>query len=407
LATGDVTAALRERSTEVAHRWRAALVDVLDLERDAVLPPGDANRIARLVAHVLEAEEAPLLPQGAMLPADVRETLREYARLRIAQLYGLDQVLSELALLQDLWFEALHEESPVGVRAADLVTTAAQVASGTQRLTAALAALWQDEIDARRASEDSDLFVRALGHEVQDPLNAAIVAAEVLAEDDGALDPARRRAMLQTVPRNLRRTCDLIGAIRLLARPDEDEDGRRRLRPLDTLVDQVLDDLRPLADHHQVLLAVDGALPGASVDGLRLHLVLRNLLDNAIRYSDGRKSSRWVRVTARTDGGRCRIEVADNGMGIPEAEQDRVFDRAYRVQRSEGAAVAGKGLGLAIVREALRQMGGRIQLDSRDGIGSTFTLAVPLLDEPASGRRARTDAADGVQSPSHGGLTAG
>jgi signal transduction histidine kinase len=113
------------------------------------------------------------------------------------------------------------------------------------------------------------------------------------------------------------------------------------------------------------------------VDPLRLHQVIENLVSNALKFSpSGGRVQVLVRVT---DQGQT-WEVSDQGQGIPEAEQGRIFERFYRAQAAK--AKPGTGLGLAIVKHLCRLMGGEVTLDSRPGAGATFRVMLPPQTEP-------------------------
>ena len=110
-------------------------------------------------------------------------------------------------------------------------------------------------------------------------------------------------------------------------------------------------------------------------DGERLRQVVANLLDNAIKYSPG---GGRVEVRVGMRGGSGTIEVADQGLGIPAHEQQRIFEKFYRLDPSMTRGIGGSGLGLYISRELVRQMGGEILVKSQLGDGSTFTVLLPL-----------------------------
>jgi two-component system sensor histidine kinase SenX3 len=116
-------------------------------------------------------------------------------------------------------------------------------------------------------------------------------------------------------------------------------------------------------------------------------MALRNLIDNAIKYSPGRSA---VRVNWAQDAGRVAIRVSDSGLGIPEAEQERVFQKFVRGEAAMNAKVNGTGVGLSMVRQIVLGHGGEIRLESRVGEGSTFTLILPspASASPAEGARA-------------------
>jgi signal transduction histidine kinase len=102
---------------------------------------------------------------------------------------------------------------------------------------------------------------------------------------------------------------------------------------------------------------------------------LSNLVDNAIKYSGARKA---LRVTAAVVEGELRLSVADEGIGIAPAEHARIFEKFYRVGRSDTQGRRGSGVGLALVRHVAEAHGGRVTVESRPGAGSRFTLALPV-----------------------------
>jgi len=120
----------------------------------------------------------------------------------------------------------------------------------------------------------------------------------------------------------------------------------------------------------------------ADTDAPRLHQVVSNLLENAIKYSP-RGGQIQLRVAKR--GGYGAIDVADQGLGIPAEEQDRIFEKFYRLDPDMARGVGGSGLGLHIARELIRRMNGTITVSSQAGSGSTFTILLPLAPTPSAG----------------------
>jgi signal transduction histidine kinase len=125
-------------------------------------------------------------------------------------------------------------------------------------------------------------------------------------------------------------------------------------------------------------------MPEVTVDVGRLELVLINLISNAIKYSDPAKPERLVHVVGGTDAdGSCRIEVRDNGIGIPRDAIGVIFRRFTRVPNGDSShKVNGVGLGLSIVDDCIRAMGGCIEVESTEGQGTTFVIHLPSA--PAS-----------------------
>ena len=151
---------------------------------------------------------------------------------------------------------------------------------------------------------------------------------------------------------------------------------------LDTVVAEAVDRCRMKANARGITLASVGSR-GLSVLGDEDLLVtaLRNLLENAVAYSPER--TRVVVAVNRTPEGYAEINVADQGIGIPERDLERIFERFYRVDPARSRATGGTGLGLAIVKHVMAAHNGRVTVRSVEGSGSTFTLFIPLRSEHA------------------------
>ena len=118
------------------------------------------------------------------------------------------------------------------------------------------------------------------------------------------------------------------------------------------------------------------------VDSLQVVSALTNLLENGVKYSD---AGTEVTLDVRLDDADLTFEVRDQGIGIPPADRDRIFERFYRVDPARSRATGGTGLGLAIVRHVARNHDGDVQVDSREGEGSTFTLRLPRAEPTVVG----------------------
>jgi two-component system, OmpR family, phosphate regulon sensor histidine kinase PhoR len=135
--------------------------------------------------------------------------------------------------------------------------------------------------------------------------------------------------------------------------------------------------LRLFAERQGLRLVVDvpDGLPKVRGDEARIGQVVVNLLHNAVKFSA--EGGGEVSVRARADGGEVVVSVADEGIGIPKADQGRIFERFYKVDRARVRG-GGTGLGLSIARNVLQQHGGRIWVESEEGVGSTFSFALPI-----------------------------
>jgi two-component system phosphate regulon sensor histidine kinase PhoR len=145
---------------------------------------------------------------------------------------------------------------------------------------------------------------------------------------------------------------------------------------VEPVVHEVIESFRhPL---HQQGFTVDVSiapdLPDVPLDGQALKQALANLLDNAMKYSADRRK---IRVVARRDGDGIAVEVADEGIGIPISERERIFEKFYRIGRSETQGRRGSGVGLALVKHIVEAHRGRVTVDGAPGEGSRFTLHLP------------------------------
>ena len=227
-------------------------------------------------------------------------------------------------------------------------------------------------------------------HELRTPLTAIQGMSEVLAQFD--VDPDRRREMHLAINEESKRLARMIDEYLDITRL---EAGARPLRKttlrVDTLVERVLLLLGPLASSHSIPLTTefDTDLPVVIADPDLLAQAVTNVIANAIKYSP---PSGEIRVSVRTDGSDLVIEVADKGYGIASEDVERIFEKFYRVPRVESADEPGTGLGLAFVREIMDSHGGYVTVESEVGVGSTFTLRLPVelkdgnnLKKPADG----------------------
>jgi heavy metal sensor kinase len=257
--------------------------------------------------------------------------------------------------------ERLHERLPVGDAADEL---------------GRLARVFNETLDRlERSFEELRRFTADASHELRTPLTALRTVGEVALRGD--LDAAAARDVIGSMLEETDRLARLIDSLLTLSRADA---GRVQLHsePTDLaeLAREVSGQLRVLAEEKRQTLEVDatGAVV-ASVDRLVLRQAVVNLVDNAIKYGPACSSIR-VEVRHHRQGG-ATIAVRDEGPGIAPEHQGRVFDRFYRVDKGRSRSEGGVGLGLAIAKWAVEANGGKIELTSEVGRGSTFTITVP------------------------------
>jgi len=233
-------------------------------------------------------------------------------------------------------------------------------------------------------------FSRLVSHEIRQPLGVLQVLARVLHLREGDEESAR---LIETLERNVVRLGEVAGKLERLARLTRRTDAaapNEQQVDLSAVAQDVAGQLRDMADARGVVLDVDARLPTLAADAGRVELVLMNLLANAVKYSDPGKGSRVVSIECDGDDGCARVRVRDNGIGIPKAKLDTIFEQFVRAHAhlDDELGAQGLGLGLSIVRESMEAMGGLVAVESVDGEGTTFTL-----EWPGPARRQRSGSA--------------
>ncbi len=219
-------------------------------------------------------------------------------------------------------------------------------------------------------------FVANASHELKTPVTGIRALADSL-HLAMERDPDRARSMVERIQLESTRLSQLVRDLLDLARLEEGADDRVRQRvDLLALCEQQIDRLRLVAEQQQVEVFMVGDGQG-SVVGIPedLKLIVGNLIDNAIQYND---PGGLVTVAVGPRGSGMFVEVVDNGIGIPESDQDRIFERFYRVDKARSRAAGGTGLGLSLIRHAVERHGGNVSVTSVLGEGSTFTVELPV-----------------------------
>ena len=234
--------------------------------------------------------------------------------------------------------------------------------------------LAEDLTEASRVDAVRRDFVANVSHELKTPIGALSLLAEAVLSS--AEEPEAVRHFAGRMEAEAGRLSALVGDLIDLSRL-QGEDPLKDAEPvsLDAVIAEAVDAARLLAQTAQIEVVVGGTT-GLQVLGVEAHLVtaLRNLLTNAISYSP--RGTR-VAVASRLANNVVEISVTDQGMGIPENELHRVFERFYRVDQARSRVTGGTGLGLSIVKHVAENHGGEVGVWSVLGEGSTFTLRLP------------------------------
>ena len=243
--------------------------------------------------------------------------------------------------------------------------------------------LVEDRTEARRVEEVRRDFVANVSHELKTPVGALHLLAEAV--HDAADDPDAVRHFAQRMQRESMRLTTLVQEIIDLSRLQV-ADALHPPEPveIDDVVAEAVDRCRLAANAKQMDVVIGGDSGGVVYgDHALLVTAVRNLVDNAIAYSP---ESTRVGVAVRRVGGLVEIGVSDQGIGIPAVEQERIFERFYRIDPARSRATGGTGLGLSIVKHVAANHGGEVTLWSVPSQGSTFTLRLPESVHPLTGQ---------------------
>lgn len=219
-------------------------------------------------------------------------------------------------------------------------------------------------------------FVSNVSHELKTPLTSMKVLADsLLAQEDVPVELYKE--FMGDITEEIERENNIINDLLSLVKMDKtSSDLNVKSENINELVERILKRLRPIAALRNIELVFESFRPvTADVDEVKLTLAISNLVENAIKYN---KENGWVQVSLNADHKYFYVKVADSGMGIPQESLDHIFERFYRVDKSHSKEISGTGLGLAIARNAVITHRGAIKVHSEEGVGTTFTVHVPL-----------------------------
>jgi two-component system sensor histidine kinase SenX3 len=258
-----------------------------------------------------------------------------------------------------------------------LALTTVPVADGDRVLGAV--AVIEDVSERRRLEAVRRDFVANISHELKTPVGALGLLAEALsAEDDSEVSRRLADRMTDEAFRVARTIDDLLDLSRIEAEPSVGAE----VAAVSAVVGDAEERVGPVAHGRSIRVEIDVPKRHAVRGDFRqLVSAVANLLENACKYSDVGST---VSVRSRADGSWVEIDVVDAGVGIPERDLERVFERFYRVDRARSRETGGTGLGLAIVRHVAANHGGEVRVRSAEGEGSVFTLRLPAGPGPVA-----------------------
>ncbi len=375
-----------------AELQRAALLltSTTDREQLAIEVAGAARRLLHATSCALLLEEEGTPPTVAAVAGVPPADLDEAERLAVTAEVGTEAPWVEdgrlvvplpvhgggRAGVLVVWLDDPHLDAEEEDLARAIAAFAGAALRNARRLELErqLVTELQQTLDARRD------FVASVSHELRTPLTSIAGFTETLRHHGDRLDPDRRADLLGRVGRHAAELGDLVDELLELASLERGVGSDPALQVVDlpATVDEIVSELEHVTRGWQV--HVDVARVAVYADPSLLRRTLVNLLSNAVKFSE--PGTRIV-IDAAVEGPWARIEVADQGIGLPPWEASHVFDPFFRARSSVSNAVRGSGIGLALVARYVRAMGGEVAVRSQPGEGSTFAFTLPTTLPPS------------------------
>jgi signal transduction histidine kinase len=234
----------------------------------------------------------------------------------------------------------------------------------------------QDITNLKELDRIRSEFVATVSHDLRTPLTNILGYVELLPRA-GPLNE-QQQEFIGRVRDSMEAITELIGDLLDIGRIEAGYDLEMAPCDLVEVIEETVDNFRSQAREKRQDLRWQPpeTLPQVQGNTRTLRQVMENLLSNAIKYT---QEGGWIAVSAGLEQGYVVVRVADNGIGIPPAQQPHIFDRFYRVESDETAGISGTGLGLAIVKAVIEKHNGRVWVESKPGVGSAFCFILPVL----------------------------
>jgi len=376
---------LRESREELTSRWLDRISARVSLDPVSVFP---TDGLLDHVPVLIDGIAAYVADPASVVSADmvVVDKARELGALRHAQGFDQYQILKEFEVLGGILLTFVGEvatNADAECDRADLLACAQRVFHAVSLIQQATSTQFFQLVTDQVAEREDRLraFNRALTHEFRNRIGAALGAGLILGMPD--LADGKREELAALVVRNVRGMQGVLDNLVELSLIDRKSRQQRHVR-LPQAAFEVTRELREMARAQGIAFRIADDMPDVEVAAAAVELCLTNLISNSIKYSDPAEPERWIEVRARielsgnagTSGEReVIIEVVDNGLGVPESERGRLFERFYRASHGS-REIEGTGLGLSIVRETVRSLGGRVwaRFPSK---GSAFGFSLP------------------------------
>lgn len=245
---------------------------------------------------------------------------------------------------------------------------------------------FQEIIQRLQAIDESRKeFVSNVSHELKTPITSIRVLADSLMQNPDSVPVELYQEFMQDISDELDREAKIINDLLSLVKVDDAAISINvSMVNMNEVLERLMKNIRPIARQRNIELVLESfRLVEAQVDEVKLVLALTNLVENAVKYN---VENGWVHVSLNADHKYFYVKVADSGIGIPEEDQTKIFDRFYRVDKARSRETGGTGLGLAITKNIVQLHRGSIRVHSRENEGTTFVVRIPLNAGTQEGR---------------------
>ncbi len=375
-----------EAAARAAHERSIAAREAAKLVADAAARDAAATRlrVAEAAVRVHEAAQKAAADDRALACSDLPEMLERGAQISFIVQATAAELAKESAALASL---VAQEVAATAERLADTKLTAERTIAAEVAATAAAVALRAlatshivaDEVAARLALDETktQLFASVI-HELRTPMTSITAFTALLQEDDATPQQQQR---LSAIERNADRVTTLVDDLLHLSSLEQATEVAHTAVDMCAVVTATQSAWEMAgADHVDVSFAVPSTAVLVNGEARSLESLVANLVSNAVKFTgDGG----WVRCTLKQEDEWVHLQVSDNGIGIPEAEQQLLFSRFFRSSTSRENAIPGTGLGLAIVESILKRHGGKISVASSDQRGTIIDVELPAFPAEA------------------------
>jgi two-component system sensor histidine kinase SenX3 len=295
-------------------------------------------------------------------------------RIQNKELSNLIRAVRRSGNLQDATMEL--PRGPIGAGTHNLLVRVTTIGDA-----GLIAILIFDDSEMRRLDAIRRDFVANISHELKTPIGALSILSEAVLEASN--DPQAIAKFASRMQTEAKRLSELVQEIIDLSRLQDDDPLKNgRSFDLAEVISEAVDQSRLNAEKRKITLAYESFEEAKILgDRIQVTMAVHNLVENAINYSP---DSTRVAITLKTKDGLAEVSVSDQGIGIPEKDLERIFERFYRVDPARSRLTGGTGLGLSIVKHIATNHGGDVSLWSVEGAGSTFTIRFPLINDTST-----------------------